>query len=472
MVNSYKDLCSILNLDYTYYSTSKENQEQELKNYMKFTKKGRKYNITAVYPIEKAIKNKKGALFSNQLYYNFFAFLTFYFQETSNFKLILTPIELALALNYINPKFKINQYNKENKAKIAKNIDNQILKENVTNKPYLKKIKSEINQLNANLEQKQVNLEQKQNAVDLKNNSDFDFVSKIGQQETEDLFSHIPDNYEYQIKSTLNSLEKQGVINLKNNTIGVYIRKKSNPTDAEFNEYFKDINNSNKKISEDLGIDLISIQQDLENGEITLNDLNNIYNEENFKSQYYYESRILTEEEEDKLLSIRNQVANELGFSTPFKASKSWKQKQYFDKIILRTRIELGILFTYKAYRITFYPEGLELQQNFYKEKIYLGKNINKSLTSFNKDFSNKEKQNKLNRLEKMTDIRYTKDVKKTMEYYFNALVDTYILIDYDDLGVNEGLSKYNLENWKSISKNSDKRLKSEEIPYKNNGEK
>lgn len=420
---------------------------------MKFTQspknsKIEQYKITKVYDIETAIENKRNSLLKNKLYYHFFGLLSFYFNETQNHKLIVTPTELAIGLNYINSKFKSLKSNDTAKKKLGKEIEEEILKEKPSRKPFYNSTKQDIK-----------SLKKKEEEINKKKSKDEEktiLISALVGEEIEDTFIHIPSNYDYKIKSILSDLNKEGVIILKSSKVGIKLVSKDTNEVVVFDE-----NLTNEKISKELKINLATIQQELENGNILQQDLNYMY-AQSISGNYYYESQVLTEEEESKYLTITNQLANELGFKSPFDASKSWDSKKYYDKLTIRLRKELNYLFVYNAHKIIFGPETLELQQNFYKDKIYLGQNINKSLTSANKEFYLKAIENKEKRMENTKrDIKWTEDDGKAELETYKKILDKLVLNSVvDDMGLGEPT----LTNWKTISKNSDRRIKSEGI--------
>ena len=456
IIKTYKDLCEKLHLNYNAHIRTRENQEQELKNYIKFTKrrKDKAYVITEVYSKEKAIKNKIESDLNNGILFNFYSFLSYYYELTKKSSLIITPTELALAINYIPLYFKKAKDDEEEKRIIARKMDDEVLKANITKKPYLKKVNKDIK-------------EKRKNETE-----DNQYITKIAEQQLNQAFQYTNSTYKKRISSLLNKLKSSGLFIIQDNIlIGTKIISKKErdsngnkiPTDYEvtkdiINKEDFNIEEAIKRISKLLDFNEDMIKQELEDGELTIEILLRLENEKLHPDHYLHTNKILEEEEIIRYLQINQRIFMTLEVLGMQETISKGKIKEYQKRFNYLIKKELGYDFIYSTYGIIFAENSLDTFIKLYKEKIDIANDLNNSLSVTNKEFVKDLIENKKERKEKEPLQIQDMNRREVNLFYYTSATNKIVKRELDIK--DDKVLAYEIKNtWDYVSEKSKNRL-------------
>lgn len=434
LVNSYKELCSLLKLNYSSHSSQKKAQEEELKNYMRFTKKGNKYNITSVIPLEDCIKNKTQSILSNSASYNLYSFLNYYYEETGETTLVATPTELAESIGLISNKYKETRDSQQKQKELSLSADNKLLKANLSRHPEFKSTKEQI-------------------LKDREGKEETEYTpSYIAKNELNKALTNSRLSYNRKIAKELDYLHKNQLIIQNEYYIGIYlINSNQEGINKEIGEVIynnptsEDILTLAKRLSNTYGYDYDEMLIDINSGKITKEDLIYIEMEEkNIGSLYLIKNRILNEKETGQLLNINflvNQKTENLPIDLKLKKQEAIKK--------WRLKVDLQLEMVYYVHSLSFSTEAIKYQKQYYQDKILLGKSINKSTAQLNKEFLDFLVENRKEAIDnpkeriRLEHLKYYthEDLKETSKFYAEYLISELVKIDPQNLSASQDLS-------------------------------
>lgn len=459
IVNSYKELCDILGYSPDKHTEAKKKREEELKLYMRYTKSGRKYSITSVIPYETCIKNQYNDILSNLCAYNLYAYLNYYNTQTGNITLLTTTRELAEATNLLNSKFKETFYDKEKKELLGRNLDDIMLNTNPKRHKYLVKTQK-------------ITTEQRKFKED--------YISPSAKSEIEDFYKAVRDNYDKKIQREIEKLSKKNLILDNKFFLGNITKRKDTVKPLEFTDSQLNYELTDKDIKEFsklLDLNYLALKNCVEKGTIHLTDLLLIKDEQDNPDNYTFQTILLSAEEFSIYSDIKVQATEEAkkgslspkGFSSPKGLSFQERVKEIENTYC---KLILGCNFVYKVLSITFGKQSIKNQKEYYKDKVLLGKSLNKSFTQSNKQYRKDLIEDKEKRLAKREEYekenpklipiqnKLTEDKKLELMFYYQLLVNMFA-----ETGISEKdegpISPHMLSTWDNLNSQSSNRLNS-----------
>lgn len=437
VISSYKAMCDLLEEPFKYKTSLKSKQLKEWRYYLNFRISGRQFTVFEVYPVEKAISNAQKVILTNSMNFVTCSFLEQYNKATGKTKLVIPTSNLALNLGFINPTFL--EYSKKNKRKeLAKKLDDTVYTSSGLKKPFLSDIRKQLKE---------------QDKRSQKSGKENEFVTPQSLKEVDSFYHYIPENYKYQIDSTLNKLESNYVLFNKKTKIGTFIK---------FNV---DIEIPTKEDIESHAQYLLDFIDDvsffLEWDEETYNDYikaarRDTLNYEDFISSIFFSARFnknkdelvtiysreLDDDEESQYLNIFNSILSRYPSKSFFFVLQNNLIKSFFDELTKETLTKMnGLLFVTNGYTINFGDMVISDKKDDYKQKLL------ESLDSINSDFESRAKELKQIRLSKNqiddrnilgnTPSQIALDNLETQnnisQFFFNQLTKMLISNTFDD---------------------------------------
>ena len=406
-IKTYSELCKLTGLKPSNNNKTKQNQLEELKNFLKITYRNKKYTISQVYSYQDCIQNKIKSNFNNKSFYNFYTFLCYYYEVTKSMNIILDAKEISYIVNFISQLFIDSKNDLEKRKQIERALDDKALIANITRHPELKEIKE---------------------IIIKEREQEEEYTTPVAKEQLSEVFTYTTRSYNGRIEKLLAKIEKECLILTNQIYIGIYLIRKSNYSIPNYNanDYQgKEREAKIKQIIKYLDFDETDVMNDLKSGKLIFEDLLELELEKkNATEGYYYASRVLTEDELEKMLSINWEIFTELDIISQKEIYTERKKEAYDKKRRYKIKVNMGFEGIYKAYSITFNQDGANALSNFYKEKLVLGKDFTKSLDEVNKDFVKDLKQRKAEReTRENLPIQEWKNIELN-KFYYNEAVD------------------------------------------------
>ena len=406
-IKTYSELCKLTGLKPSNNNKTKQNQLEELKNFLKITYRNKKYTISQVYSYQDCIQNKIKSNFNNKSFYNFYTFLCYYYEITKSMNIILDAKEISYIVNFISQLFIDSKNDLEKRKQIERELDDKALIANISRHPELKEIKE---------------------IIIKEREQEEEYTTPVAKEQLSEVFTYTTRSYNGRIEKLLAKIEKECLILTNQVYIGIYLIRKSNYSIPNYNanDYQgKEKEAKIKQIIKYLDFDETDVMNDLKSGKLIFEDLLELELEKkNATEGYYYASRVLTEDELEKMLSINWEIFTELDIISQKEIYTERKKETYDKKRRYKIKVNMGFEGIYKAYSITFNQDGANALSNFYKEKLVLGKDFTKSLDEVNKNFVKDLKQRKAEReTRENLPIQEWKNIELN-KFYYNEAVD------------------------------------------------
>ena len=355
-VESYKNLCSLLEEPEKTNPNTRQKQLDEWKKYFSFTMKGRKFTNIHVFSEEQMIQNDLEDLLSDSLNFSFLVMLVLYHSSKHQSYLLASDSSLARVLGLVSESFK--QYLPYlGDIGYAQEMTSKILSLKGKKYSYLNELKEDIRedrlrQIDSLKKNKVKSPEalkklddliiQKKN--DYKKNNPSSFTPYPEVKDTlEDFYKHTIPTMKYQVQSMLKRLEKAGIISTETRHVGIKITNSGDST--------------------------------------------------------FYQEEILTMSQWEQIFSLQNQVAKDLGYKSYAEVVRRNKLDSFSTKFEEQLLEKFGYSHVYKSNLIFFRPDTLLYDLYAFKEEVYQNNNfLLESLKVNNQEFIDRITKNKARR--------------------------------------------------------------------------
>ena len=393
-IDSYKKLCQLIEEpDYSAKSqTDKKNRQLEYwKMCFSWVKRGEKFTKIKVYSKQEYLEKFMSRYFQDAYVYNLCSFLSWYGNCFNDNTCVLTNQDLSIATGLSSLAFK--EFHLSN-YQYGLALEQYILDQRESKYPFVALPKKEIKETK-NEKGKGVLADRTINIM-----ADYDIhVSdtnriKIDSMLNETDISEDDDVIAKEIKKKIDSFDGYGLTLTQKTFVGGFIDRDKLPFNADYTLIYQDNHKFYYPIEDE---EPLLVQ---------------------------FKERLLTPKEISLYVEVRGQIISSLGFRKINDLRYSGKYQEYLDKMYPELISNIGALFVYPAYYISFSRSLIKSNTFFYSNQIQdlldIAK-IQKSLLKANKDNQQKIVSLKKERQKNNTLDTRNKFIKKNgFEQYWN----------------------------------------------------
>ena len=375
---NYKSLCLLLDEpDYSAKSqTERRTRQLEYwKMCFKWVKKGSRFTKIKVYSKQEYLENLMSRYFQDACVYNLCSFLAWYGDTYDDNSCVITKPDLSLAIGLSSLAFKdfhISNY------QYGLALEQYILDQRESKYPFVALPKKEIRE---NKEEKGKGALAKRTKdimadydIHVSANNNFKVDSTLGETNNKETLTA------KEIKKKIDSFDGQGLTFTQKIFVGGFIERDKLPFNADYTQIYQ------------------------ENGRFYYP----MKDEEPLLVQF--KERCLTPKEISLFVDVRGSIINSMGFTKFNDVRYQGKQQEYLDKIYPELISNIGALFVYPAYYITFSRDLIKSNTSFYSNQIQELLDTAKIQKSLLK--ANKENQQKIISLKKERQKNNTLDTR------------------------------------------------------------
>ena len=354
-VNSYKELCKLLDEPNYSSPSQKKFQKKQLENWKKcFTWRKNKDKFTCIKIIspDEYYHAVAKELYQNTAIWIFCAFLNVYGQYTKGESLCMSKGDLAIAIGLQNENYKQFHFSPYS---YGRRLEEYTLNLRDSKYPFVTQPKKEIRELRNNKETAHNITKRTQNLLD-----DYD--------------SHTSKQNFYQIETIIDKLAKEGVIFSQDIFIGGFIEKDKLPFNADYSTIYEEDGNFYLPLKDKPSL-LVT-----------------------------YKERPLKPNELNIFVNIRGKIFAKYNCKGYSDILEKGLLKEFQKELTHSLIINLGALFAYPSYLIRYSTEHIAVCASLYKQTS----DIDDVLLKKNLTTNNKETQKKISKLKKSRQAKET----------------------------------------------------------------